>query len=121
MIQHSNNPQVLLSLSFPRLCNHIFDSLNKTHLLHGLGIEDLYQLANLAGISQSYLRDIELENKNPTVELISLICHPLDISLKDFFDVESTNSLNSDPLIQRIYQLNPQQRETLLIFLNTIK
>lgn len=29
------------------------------------------KLANLAGISQSYLRDIELGNKNPTVEILS--------------------------------------------------
>ena len=29
------------------------------------------KLANLAGISQSYLRDVELGNKNPTVETLS--------------------------------------------------
>ena len=31
------------------------------------------KLANLAGISQSYLRDIELGNKNPTIEFLSYI------------------------------------------------
>ena len=31
------------------------------------------KLANLSGISQSYLRDIELGNKNPTVEILSYI------------------------------------------------
>ena len=44
------------------------------------------KLANEAGVSQSYLRDIELENKNPTIEFLSLICKTLNISLKDFFD-----------------------------------
>ena len=32
------------------------------------------RLAYLAGISQSYLRDIELGKKNPTVEVLSYIC-----------------------------------------------
>ena len=29
------------------------------------------KLATLAGISQSYLRDVELGKKNPTVEILS--------------------------------------------------
>lgn len=39
----------------------------------------------LSGISQSYLRDIELGNKNPTVEILSIICSALEITLQDFF------------------------------------
>ena len=77
------------------------------------------KLANLAGISQSYVRDIELGNKNPTIEVLFQLCQALGISLKDFFDDESIN-LTNDPLIQRIYQLNASQKESLLAFLNTI-
>lgn len=77
------------------------------------------KLANLAGISQSYVRDIELGNKNPTIEIIFQLCRALDISLKDFFDDEN-NLLNNDPLITRIYRLSAAQREALLTFLNTI-
>ena len=44
------------------------------------------KLANESGISQSYLRDIELQNKNPTIEIIYLICKTLGITLKQFFD-----------------------------------
>lgn len=77
------------------------------------------KLANLAGISQSYVRDIEMGNKNPTIEIIFQLCRTLDISLKDFFDDDS-NLLSEDPLIARIYRLNPAQREALLTFLNTI-
>ncbi|RJV45309.1 XRE family transcriptional regulator [Coprococcus sp. AF19-8AC] len=77
------------------------------------------KLANLAGISQSYVRDIELGNKNPTIEVLFQLCQTLGISLKDFFDDESLN-LTNDPLIQRIYQLNASQKESLLAFLNTI-
>ena len=77
------------------------------------------KLANLAGISQSYVREIELGNKNPTIEIIFHLCRALDISLKDFFDDEN-NLLSNDPLITRIYRLNTAQREALLTFLNTI-
>ena len=74
----------------------------------------------MSGISQSYLRDIELGMKNPTVEVVYLICQALEISMKEFFDEENIDTFSDDPLIQRIYQLSPEQREALLSFLNTI-
>jgi transcriptional regulator with XRE-family HTH domain len=79
------------------------------------------KLANMAGVSQSYLRDIELENKNPTVEFVYQLCKVLDISLKEFFNDETAPLFADDPLIQRIYQLDSDQRNALLVFLNTIK
>ena len=69
------------------------------------------KLATLSGISQSYLRDIELGNKNPTIEILSYICEALNISLREFFD---------DPLIAKVYRLTPKQREALLVFLDSI-
>ena len=61
------------------------------------------KLANMAGISQSYLRDIELNNKNPTIEILSLLCQTLDISLQDFFNDETVDTLFKDPLLLKIY------------------
>ena len=78
------------------------------------------KLANLAGISQSYLRDVELGNKNPTVELLSLVCEALDISLKDFFDDGTMKTLAEEELMRQIYQLSGDQRERLSEFLNTM-
>lgn len=78
------------------------------------------KLANLAGISQSYLRDVELGNKNPTVEVLSYLCDALEISLCDFFNDDTVSLLSDDPLISKIYKLNPEQRKTLLEFLNTM-
>lgn len=78
------------------------------------------KLANLSGVSQSYLREIELGSKNPTVEILALLCQALGISLRDFFDDDSETLIQSDPLIQRIYRLSPAQREALLVFLNTM-
>ena len=79
------------------------------------------KLANLAGLSQSYLRDIELGNKNPTVETLSYICDALEISLKDFFNEETQETITDDPLIKKICQLNKKQRNTLAAFLDAMK
>lgn len=79
------------------------------------------KLANLAGLSQSYLRDIELGKKNPTVETLSYICDALEISLKDFFNEEIQETITNDPLIKKIFQLNKKQRHTLSAFLDAMK
>ena len=78
------------------------------------------RLANLAGISQSYLRDVELGNKNITVETLSLVCNALDLSLYDFFNDIPSKWDAADPLIQKIYSLDLKQREALLAFLNAL-
>lgn len=78
------------------------------------------KLANLSGVSQSYLRDIELEKKNPTVAFLRIVCYALNISLQDFFNEDSTSTIADNPLIQKIYKLNPEQQEALLKFLDTL-
>ena len=60
------------------------------------------KLATLSGISQSYLRDIELGNKNPTIEILSYICEALNISLREFFDEQTNGQFCDDPLIESI-------------------
>lgn len=79
------------------------------------------KLAMLSGVSQSYLRAIELGDKNPTVEILSVLCDTLGISLKEFFDDGTDGKLASDPLLRRIYQLTPAQREALCGFLDSMK
>lgn len=79
------------------------------------------RLATLAGISQSYLRDVELGKKNPTVEVLSYICDALDLSLRDFFDDKLESRFCQDPLLARIYQMSPEQRNALLQFLNSME
>ena len=74
------------------------------------------KLANKSGISQSYLRDIELGSKNPTVEYLSYICDALEITLSAFFDDEQT-----DELTKEIKKLTSDQKEKLTEFLKTFK
>ena len=78
------------------------------------------KLADLAGISQSYLRDIELNNKNPTVTTLSLICDALKLSLADFFNAYCGQSSSVNALIEEIYRLNPEQRKLLEAFLHSL-
>ena len=78
------------------------------------------KLANLAGVSQSYLRSIELGDKNPTIETLSSLCWALDITLLDFFNDKTLISLQEDELFQQIYRLTEKQRKQLTNFLKTL-
>lgn len=91
--------------------------IKQLRLIKGYSVN---KLANMAGVSQSYLRDIELGSKNPTISFITLLCEQLGIDLPDFFDESIDNKLEKDPLIQKIYKLSPKQREALLHFLETL-
>lgn len=74
------------------------------------------KLANLSGVSQSYLRDIELGNKQPTVEYLEYICYGLDISLKDFFDTDKVE----DDIYNAMSKLNKKQKDLLIKFLESL-
>ena len=76
------------------------------------------KLANLAGVSQSHLRDIELGIKNPTIETLSYICDGLRISISGFFDIEKNGI--SPFLMSSIKLLNEEQQKLLSDFLESI-
>ncbi len=78
------------------------------------------KLANQAGISQSFLREIELGNKQPTIETLSLVCGALNISLKDFFDDSFQANLQKDELLQEIFRLTPEQIKLWTQFLKSL-
>lgn len=74
------------------------------------------KLANISGVSQSFLRDIELGNKQPTVEYLEYICFGLGITLKDFFDTDKAPS----ELESAFEKLNSEQKKKLIDFINSI-
>lgn len=79
------------------------------------------RLANLCGLSQSFIRSVELGEKGITVESLGLICETLKISLKDFFDVpEESTVFDQDQLTNLIGRLNDRQRDALAAFLRTL-
>lgn len=76
------------------------------------------KLANKAGISQSYLRNVELGLVNPTIEKLEYICEVLDISLKDFFTEDSIQN----PSIEQILKtFDKDQLDQLINFINLLK
>lgn len=76
------------------------------------------KLANTAGISQSFLRDIELGNKNPTIETISYFCDALNITLSDFFN---DNDPEISPYLKSaIKKLDDHQQIKLADFINSL-
>lgn len=76
------------------------------------------KLANMAGVSQSHLREIELGKRNPTVEILSYFCDALDISLSNFF--KEDNADISPVLLTAIEKLNIEQQKSLSEFIETM-
>lgn len=74
------------------------------------------KLANLAGISQSAVREIELGQRNPNVETLSYFCEALDISMSEFFN-EDDNELN-EFLVSSAKKLSQSQQLKLADFIN---
>lgn len=78
------------------------------------------KLANKAGISQSFLREVEAGTKKPTVETLQYICDALEISLRDFFDEGDEDKFCKDELLTEISKLTAEQRKSLSGFLKTL-
>lgn len=78
------------------------------------------KLSNLAGLSQSFVREIELGRKNPTVESLDYLCEALGITLFDFFDKSFVDSIRNDKALQAIYRLNLRQRENIFVLLESM-
>lgn len=76
------------------------------------------KLANIAGVSQSYLREIELGNKQPTIEYLEYICWALDISLKEFFSDD--NSYIHPVLATSLSKMDTDEQLKLAEFLNSM-
>ena len=75
------------------------------------------KLANLCGLSQSFVRSVEI-----SVENLTLICDALHVSLKDFFDCPVEGTLFTDDELQsQLSRLSERQKKALLEFIKTMK
>ncbi len=80
------------------------------------------KLANLCGLSQSFVRSVEIGEKNISVENLTLICDALHVSLKDFFDRPVEGTLFTDDELQsQLSRLSERQKRALLEFIKTMK
>lgn len=77
------------------------------------------KLANLSGLSQSFIRQVELGEKNITVKSLAHIVDALDLTLEDFF---STTVLSASDLslLSSLKKLTPQQKDALTTFINSL-
>lgn len=78
------------------------------------------RLANLCGLSQSFLRAVELGEKGISVESLALVCESLGVSLRAFFDVPEAGEGPDEALRRRLEGLSPRQRAALAAFLDTM-
>lgn len=73
-------------------------------------------LADIAGVSQSHLRRVELGQADITVGHLQLICDAMDITLQDFFKVESSR----DEMLVTLSKLTPKQKKLLIDFIESL-
>lgn len=73
-------------------------------------------LANIAGVSPTYIYQLEQGLKSPTVEYLSYICDALGVSLSDFFLEKRSDS-------KKLFldELNEEQVSLLSDFINSLK
>lgn len=69
-------------------------------------------LANIAGVSPTYIYQLERGEKSPTIEYLNYICGALNISLNEFF--------SSNETVFSVNSLSETQLEYLNAFLNSI-
>lgn len=72
-------------------------------------------LANKAGVSPTYIYQLEKGEKSPTVEYLEFICDALGVTLEDFFRVSTQTTDDC------INDLSPIQLSLLNTFLNSLK
>ena len=72
-------------------------------------------LANQAGVSPTYINQLERGEKSPTIEYLGHICWGLGITLEEFFSTKK-----GDDIVDRISALSEKQRELLNQFLSSL-
>ncbi len=74
------------------------------------------KLADWAGVSQTHLRRVERGEADITIGHLRLICDALQISLKDFFNVDD----DTEELAIATAHLSPKQKQLLVAFLKSL-
>ncbi|MFI3254681.1 MAG: helix-turn-helix transcriptional regulator [Eubacteriales bacterium] len=78
------------------------------------------RLANESGLSQSFVRSVELGQKGISVENLELLCDTMSINLKHFFDEPYPEESLSTTLTRQIETMTEEQKELLSAFFKTI-
>lgn len=73
-------------------------------------------LAERAGVSQTHLRRVELGQADITVGHLQLLCDAMNISIQEFFSVET----GDDELSVALSKLTPKQKKLLIAFIESL-
>ena len=73
-------------------------------------------LADKAGVSQTHLRRVELGQADITVGHLQLVCDALEISVRDFFNVND----DAEEFSSALSGLTPKQKKLLIDFLKSL-
>ena len=76
------------------------------------------ELANYAGISPTYISQLERGEKSPTIKNFGHVCWGLGITIEEFFATEKTSSQGE--MADKLSALTPEQKHLLNIFLNSL-
>jgi transcriptional regulator with XRE-family HTH domain len=74
-------------------------------------------LANNAGVSPTYIYQLEKGEKSPTIEYLDHICWGLGITIEEFF---STKEKSVKQIYDKLSILTEEQRKLLNEFLNSL-
>lgn len=74
-------------------------------------------LANSAGVSPTYIYQLEKGEKSPTIEYLDHICWGLGITLEEFF---KTKAKSEAVIVDKLSSLTEEQRKLLNAFLNSL-
>lgn len=73
-------------------------------------------LAERAGVSQTHLRRVELGQADITVGHLQLLCDAMNISVQEFFNIET----GKDELSVALSKLTPKQKKLLIAFIESL-
>ena len=79
------------------------------------------KLAQLSGVSQSYISDIEANGKNPSLDTLERLCKPLGITVLQLLG-DHPEDLSPDlvRLLEAAKKLTPKEREKLTEFIQVL-
>lgn len=90
----------------------MFDVLGRINELRNTRKWSIYRLAQLSGSPQSTIATWYQKNLCPPIDKLEMICNTFDISLSEFFSIDSSVAVNQKQmeLINRWELLSPKQK-----------
>lgn len=83
----------------------------------------VYRLAQLSGVSETHIRDLERGDRNPSFDTLDRLAKPLGMNLSELLNESNEASYlndNEKELVECYRKLSDDKQSALLIFLRTL-